>query len=142
MIDGLQVTITGQEIRRLLDERIVEHTATAARWERETSRTAEDETEDAPLLPEHMCENEAKRERWRVGVLTFLRDHLEPSESYRLEMSDLEEAELLPARPECLDDEEFGRWRRDERDLGPFARRLCDSPEIIEVVNPDMAKLG
>ena len=33
----------------------------------------EEQTEDEPLLPEHICENEAERHEWRAAVLEFIR---------------------------------------------------------------------
>ncbi len=127
MIEGLKVTLTGEELRRRLDERIAERRAAAGHWDRERVRTAADATEDSPLLPDHISENEADRQRWRAEVLTFVRDHLDPSEVYRLDESDLEFAELLPGRPGWMEQE----------DLGPFAKRICACPEIVEIVNPD-----
>ena len=57
MIDGLKLTMTGEEIRRLLDQRIREHEQRAEHWHRECARTPEDQTDEHPLLPDHMCEN-------------------------------------------------------------------------------------
>jgi hypothetical protein len=107
MIDGLKVTLTGEELRTLLQKRAAERRASAARWQSEEERTPESATEDSPLLPDHMCENEAQRLEWRAEVLTFLRDHLDPSEIYRLDISDLESAELLPPKPDWLLQDEF-----------------------------------
>ena len=137
MIDGLKVTLTGEQIRKLIDERVAEHRSSAAHWNRESARTLADQTEDQPLLPEHMCQHEAGRHEWRAEVLTFLRDHLDPSEIYRLGETDLEFAELLPAPPASVEQDEYDERARMQSDLGPFARRICNSPEIIEVVNPD-----
>ena len=90
MIDGLKMTLTGEELRKLLEARAAERRAAAARWQSQRERKAETATEDAPLLPDHMCENEADRQEWHAEVLTFLHDHLDPSEIYRLDLSDLE----------------------------------------------------
>ena len=60
-----------------------EHHLKAAHWTEEAARTPDDDTPEAPLLPEHICENEASRHEWRVERLIFLRDHLDPSETYR-----------------------------------------------------------
>jgi hypothetical protein len=46
-------------------------------------------TEDEPLLPEHICENEAERYEWRAAVLEFIRDRIESAEIYRLGEADL-----------------------------------------------------
>jgi hypothetical protein len=37
------------------------HRQRADWWKREQARTPEEQTEDQPLLPEHICENEAER---------------------------------------------------------------------------------
>jgi hypothetical protein len=69
MIDGLKLTFSGEELRTLLEVRIGHHRVCAHRWAHERTRTAEDETEDAPLLPEHICANEAERHDWRAARL-------------------------------------------------------------------------
>ena len=51
-IDGLKLTIDGEELHRLLEERIRSHERRAERWKREQARTPEEQTEDEPLLPE------------------------------------------------------------------------------------------
>lgn len=106
MIEGLKLTFSGEELRKLLEARIDDHRACADRWAHEKARTPEDATEDAPLLPEHMCANEAERHDWRADVLRFIRDHLEPAETYRLGAADLEIGDLLPSKPEWLEQDE------------------------------------
>src|SRR5437867_3394269 len=51
MIDGLKLTVTGEEMRRLLEQRMNDHQRRADRWKREEARTPEEQTEDEPLLP-------------------------------------------------------------------------------------------
>ena len=106
MIDGLKLTMTGDEICAMLDERIRVHDKRAERWKRELARTPEEQT-DASLLPARICENEAKRHEWRIDVLAFVREHIEPLEVYRVGQSDLEFAELLPEKPGWLEQVEF-----------------------------------
>lgn len=55
------------------------------------------------LLPGHVCENEAARQMWRVAVLTFIRDHIDPGDTCRLGAADLEYGELLPEKPAWLE---------------------------------------
>ena len=107
MIDGLKVTMPGEELRRQLEAQIQHHEQRAAHWAREQSRTSEDEIEEAPLLPEHVCRNETERHVWRREVLTFIRDHVEAAETYRLSLTDLEAGELLPRAPEWLIRDEY-----------------------------------
>ena len=139
MIDGLKVTLTGEELRKLLEARVAERRAAAAHWQSERKRKDETATEDAPVLAGHMCENEAERQEWHARVLTFLCDYLDPSEIYRLDVADLEYAQLLPRKPEWLEQCEFEESTRAGFSLERIARRVCNSPEIIEIVNPDAA---
>jgi hypothetical protein len=80
MIEGLKLTVSGEELGKLLAARIDRHGLCADRWAREKTRTSEDETEDAPLLPERMCANEAECHGWRADVLRFIREHLDAAE--------------------------------------------------------------
>jgi hypothetical protein len=62
MIDGLKLTVTGEELRTLLEERIEDHQRRVQRYKWEQARTPEEQTEDdEPLLPGHICANEAER---------------------------------------------------------------------------------
>ncbi|HEY1302510.1 MAG TPA: hypothetical protein VGF24_03115 [Vicinamibacterales bacterium] len=129
MIDGLKVTISGEELRALLDDGVRRHESRASRWTRETMRTKEDETEDAPLLPEHMCENEAERDTWRATVLAFIRDHVDAGETYRLSVAELDEGELLPEKPGWLVQDEY-----EERTRAGFnLERLVKSARRLEI---------
>ena len=104
-IDGLKLTMGGYEIHRLLDERIRAHQRRAAHWKTEQARATSDSTE-APL-PEQMCWNEAERHEWRAASLRFLRDHLEVEAVYRLAEVDLDFGELLPEKPDSLEQDEY-----------------------------------
>ena len=107
MIEGLKLTISGEELRTLVERRIDHHKRSAERWKREQARTPAQATDDEPLLPEHICENEAERHEWRAEVLRFVLDHLETGETYRLGEADLAFAELLPDKPGWLEQEEY-----------------------------------
>jgi hypothetical protein len=107
MIDGLKLTVSGTELRAMLEEGIRRHERQASRWTHESVRTSDDETEEAPLLPQHMCENEAERHTWRASVLAFMRDHIDAGETYRLRAADLEYGERLPAKPGWLEQDEY-----------------------------------
>jgi hypothetical protein len=107
MIDGLRLTIPGEKLRALLEAQIERHKQHADWWESEQTRTPEGQTEEAPLLPDHMCTNEAERHVWRAEVLGFIRDHVEVSETYRLSAADLEFSELLPSAPGWLTQDEY-----------------------------------
>ena len=107
MIDGLKLTFSGTELRTLLEGRVQKHEELASRWTCETLRDKCDETEDAPLLPQHICENEAERHTWRALTLAFVREHVEPAETYRLGAADLEYGELLPEKPKWVEQDEY-----------------------------------
>ena len=107
MINGLQVTIPGEEVQRLLEQRMEDHRQRAEWWKREQARTPEEQTEDQPALPEHICENEAERHEWRAAVLGFIRDRIESAEIYRWGEVDLQFGELLPEKPGWLEQEEY-----------------------------------
>ena len=106
MIDGFKLTITGEQLRALLDRRIDSHERSAEHWKREQERTPDSDTDDEPL-PDHICANEAERHEWRAEVLEFLRDHIDATETYRLGEGDLAFAELLPDKPEWLEQQEY-----------------------------------
>jgi hypothetical protein len=122
------VTLTGEELRARLDERVKDHER-EAKWYRRRPKDepgrgvpgndepGNDEDEDDErgevLLPEHICEFERELHEWRAEVLAYLRDHLDVSEVYLLGESDLEFGELLPDKPGCVEQEEF------ERETGP-----------------------
>ena len=105
MIDGLKLTFPGNELRKVLGERIAEHRRCAERWRREVSRTKEDE--NAPLLPDYMCEHEEQKHLWRAEVLAFIRDHIQVQETYRVGASDLEFGEVFPPKPGSVEQEEY-----------------------------------
>ena len=129
MIEGLMLTFSGEELRRLIDARIEHHGACAERWAREKARTPEDANEDAPLMPDHICDNEAERHVWRVEVLQLIRDHLEPAETYRIGAADLELGELLPARPEWLEQDDYEERTR----IGFALERMVKSVDRLAI---------
>lgn len=107
MIDGLKLTLSGDELRTLLDARIEHHEQKADWWTHEQTRTDDEATEDEPQLPAHMCEHEAERHAWRSRVLAFIRDHVDATETYRLDAAALEFGELLPEMPGSVAQEKY-----------------------------------
>jgi hypothetical protein len=104
--------MSGAGLRTLLEQRMEEHRRRAARWSREQAQAPEEETDDEPLLREHICENEAERHEWRAGILVFIRERIDPVEVYRLGEADLAISELLPEKPRWLEEEEYERSAR------------------------------
>jgi hypothetical protein len=143
MIDGLKLTFSGDELRTLLEHGMQRHEERARRWTFESRRTQDDDADDAPLLPSHMCENEAERHAWRATVLGFIRDHIARDETYRLGSADLEYGELLPERPGWVEQDEYEQRTRIGFNLerlvksvdnlgGPFWRRRSESPDELD----------
>ena len=124
MVEGLKLTLTGEEMRSRLERRIEHHNRSAAQWKREQARTPEEETEDDPLLPDHICANEAERHEWRAQVLGFIRDHIDAGETYRLGETDLSFCELLPDKPGWLEQEEYEERNRVGFEMGRLSRSL------------------
>ena len=105
MIDGLRLDVTADEIVKLLDQRIVEHTQHAADDETDakkldaTARTDEDDDEYSDdLSVGARLRRRAQRERERAEALAFMRDHVVRGETYRLTNDDLRTLEILPTR--------------------------------------------
>jgi hypothetical protein len=108
----------------MLEDRVEEHRRRAEDWKREQARTPEEQTEESPLLPDQMCENEAERHEWRADVLDFIRGHLEGGEIYRLGEADLAFAELLAAKPWSVEQDEWEERRGVGFNLERLARTL------------------
>ena len=128
MIDGLKLTVTGDELRTLLDERIADHLRRAERWKRELARTPDQQAEEEPRLPDHICENEGERHEWRADVLGFIRDHIDSGEVYRLGEADVAFGELLPDKPGWLEQEEYEERTSVGFHLGRLAKRVGEPP--------------
>jgi hypothetical protein len=58
MIDGLKLTMTGEELRKRLNERVKDHERRAAWYKGEATREPDPDDEGDFGLPEHMCEFE------------------------------------------------------------------------------------
>jgi hypothetical protein len=131
----------GEEIRRLLDERVQAHEARAAHW-RERIDVPVDDDDPKTWMPDHICENGAEEHEWRARVLMFVRDHIEADELYRLDEVDLEFGELLPEKPGWMEQAEYeertavasnlDRLRRElraSRSCGHDAERAAETTE-------------
>jgi hypothetical protein len=135
MIEGLKLTFSGEELRKVLEERIDYHDTCAERWRREQTRTKEDETEEAPLLPEHMCEHEEEEHMWRSEVLAFIREHIEPQETYRMGAGDVEFGELLPIKPGSVAQVEHEERTRSSFYLEQISKRLGEVASRLYVMS-------
>jgi hypothetical protein len=124
MIDGLKLTFSGKALLTLLEQGVGRHQEKATRWAHEAQRTPEDETEEAPLLPGHICEYEAERHTWHARVLSFIRDHVDAEETYRLGAADLAFGELLPEAPGSVEQDGYEERGRVGFNLERLARSL------------------
>ncbi len=103
MIEGLRLTMTGEEIRNILNDRIDHHTQRAAQWRKDAQRPNEERSEAAQWMPEGVCDGEADAAEWRAQRLAFIREHIDPSEVYRLGPGDVKFGELLPPQPVSME---------------------------------------
>lgn len=106
MIDGLRLDVTADEIVRLLEERISEHSANAASDDDNAQKLEAvkrpDDTEDEIWEDDSSAvarwRRRAQRERERAEALTFMRGHVIRGETYRLSTDDLRTLEILGGR--------------------------------------------
>ena len=111
MIEGLRLDITGGELQARLDERIELYRGRTdglvAQMDRLSGPGMEDTRDDdeppSPFLcrsdsPVRATQRRLERLQNRIVVLTFLREHLVRDETYRLDVDDLEELEIVPER--------------------------------------------
>jgi hypothetical protein len=121
MIDGLRLTMTGEKLRKRLDERVAHHKRLVEHYKREAKREPDPKDENDFVLPEHMCEFEVELHEWRAEVLAYLREHIEGGEVYHLGQADVEFGELLPQKPGVVEQDEFER----ENSIGFSMERIA-----------------
>jgi len=109
MIEGLKLTMTAEELRHRLAERVKHHEDVVAHYKREAKRKPDPKDECDFVLPEHMCEFEQEFHTGRAETLAYIREHVEGGEVYRLGPADLEFGEILPAKPGSVEQDEFER---------------------------------
>jgi hypothetical protein len=124
MIDGLKLTMTGQELRKRLDERVKEHERQAAGYKAEAKREPDPDDENDFGLPEHMCEFEQEFHGWRAKALAYIREHVEGGEVYRLDPADLAFGEILPDKPGIVEQADYEREQRIGFSLERIAKEI------------------
>lgn len=109
MIEGLKLTMTGEQLIARLSGRIREHEQDERAHEEEIAggRSEADHRRRQAVL-----QNEIGRCQRQIEVLTLIRDHIERHEVYRLGEYDLRFADLLP-QEDWLDCGCLDRWRHD-----------------------------
>jgi hypothetical protein len=127
MIEGLKLTMTGEELRKRLDERVKHHERVVEHDKREAKREPDPNVEYDCVLPEHMCEFEQELHEWRAETLAYIREHIEGGEVYRLGPADLEFGEILPQKPGIVEQDEFERDNRIGFSMERIAKRIGGS---------------
>ena len=112
MIKGLKLTMTGEDLRSRLDERVKHHKRVVEHYKHEATREPDPNDQYDCVLPEHMCEYEQEFHEWRAETLAYIREHIEGGEVYRLGPDDLEFGEILPQKPDLVEQDEFERENR------------------------------
>lgn len=100
MIDGLKLTMPGDVLKAKVANRIRQIEAAVERYRADLKMDPKDQTEDHPCLPEHILEDEIDERLDRIAALTLIYDHVSSGETYLLDKSDLQFAEILPPPPE------------------------------------------
>lgn len=100
MIDGLRLDISADELVKLIDERINDHTENARTDDDnarrfDTTRRADDPDEWDDSQGARL-RRRAQTERESADALTFMRNHLVRGETYRLTEQDLRVLEVIP----------------------------------------------
>ena len=124
MIDGLKLTMTGEELRKRLNERVKDHERRAAWYKGEATRAPDPDDECDIGLPEHMCEFEQEFHGWRAKALAYIRERIEGGEVYRLSEADLAFGELLPEKPGMVEQNDYESEHRIGFSLERIAKEI------------------
>jgi hypothetical protein len=127
MIDGLKLTMTGEELRGRLQERVERHRRIVAHYEHEATREPDPKVEYDYVMPQQMCEYEQELHGWRSEVLEYIRDHIERGEIYRLAAADLAFGEILPEMPGSVEQEKYEREERIGFSMERIAKKIGSS---------------
>lgn len=100
MIDGLKLTISGEEIRDLLAARIRTHEERAARLTEELTKSPVEERSRRERFRALVRTNRPEWHEWRATMLRFIREHVQPTEYYALDEGDVAFAELVADEPD------------------------------------------
>ena len=121
MIEGLKLTMTGEQLRGRLRERIEHHRRLVEHYKAEATREPDPGEPYDFVMPEHQCEYEQELHEWRAETLEYIREHLEGGEVYRLGPEDLAFGEILPQRPGLIEQEDYER----ENSIGFSMERIA-----------------
>lgn len=108
VVIGIKLNVSGRELGVRLAERIRWHREKADALLAQMSKLAEVERDARDALanafgrydsPRAMLGKKLDEHRDRAAFLTFLRDHVDADQLYRLDSTDLRMTEILPDRP-------------------------------------------
>jgi hypothetical protein len=97
MIQGIQIDFTTEQLREHLADRIGYHETKASWYAQQTASLREGMTANPGMTadPIRALEESRKDHAKRASTLTIIRDHLVPSETYRLTEGDMSRVELI-----------------------------------------------
>lgn len=107
-IRGIQLNVPGRELVVRLADRIRWHRERADALISQMTKLAKVEHEAADDLigalgryesPRSILEKRVREHQERATFLTFVRDHVDPDDLYRLDSADLRMTEILPDKP-------------------------------------------
>lgn len=107
-IRGIQLNVPGRELVVRLTDRIRWHRERADALIAQMTKLAQVEHEAADDLvgalgrydsPRSVLEKNVREHQERATFLTFVRDHVDPQDLYRLDTTDLRMTEILPDKP-------------------------------------------
>ena len=96
MIDGLKLTMTGEQLRSNLEGRIRWHQAEIRRVTTQLKKAESLEAGSEVVYRTRLLEGEIGRAERQIEALSFIRDYVVADEVYRLGEYDLRFADLLP----------------------------------------------
>lgn len=126
MIDGLKLAMPGDVLKAKVAKRIRQHETAVERYREDLKMDPKDQTDERPWLPDHMLESMIDERLARIAALTLIYDHITSGETYLLDRTDLQFAEMLPPPPEPEWPIAMARQIGDE--VARAMRRACAGP--------------
>lgn len=131
MIDGLKLTMPGDVLKARVAGRIRLHESAVERYRADLKMDPKDQSDERPLLPDHILESMIDERLDRIAALTLIRDHVVSGETYLLDKSDLQFAEMLPPPPEPEWPDFLARQIGDQ--VARAMRRVCAAEGSVPI---------
>lgn len=100
MVEGLRISVKGKRVKAAIAKRIKRLEAAISRYRDDLKMDPKDQTDERPLLPDHMLENMIEEREDEIAALAMFRDNLVDAEVYLLAKQDMEFAHMIPPPPE------------------------------------------